>query len=147
MLISIVFIFNTYLENLQYLCERNQKNMDSKTPFNKDNGTKISFEQLVKLIGTTCDYKFCIVDENIDDELMALAAKHGIDLTGYKHVIETSCLPNSLQTGIKKPLEMRGLTCVIAEGASKWPPLYVLIVNSFFSPFPQPTACKNTTKF
>lgn len=61
--------------------------MALKTPYNKDNGKKISFEQLVELIGTTCDYKFCIVDETIDDELMALAAKHGMDLTGYKHVI------------------------------------------------------------
>lgn len=64
--------------------------MDSKKPYNKNRGNKISFEQLVKLIGTTCDYKFCIVDETIDDELMELAATHGIDLTGYKHVIETS---------------------------------------------------------
>ena len=64
--------------------------MDSMKPFNKDNGTKIPFSELVELIGTTCDYKFCIIDENIDDELMQLAAKHGIDLTGYKHVIETS---------------------------------------------------------
>ena len=64
--------------------------MDSKIPFNKDNGTKISFSELVELIGTTCDYKFCIIDETIDDELMELAAKHGINLTGFKHVIETS---------------------------------------------------------
>lgn len=64
--------------------------MDSKIPFNKDNGTKIPFSELIELIGTSCDYKFCIIDETIDDELMALAAKHGIDLTGYKHVIETS---------------------------------------------------------
>ena len=64
--------------------------MDLKTPFNKDNGTKISFSELVELIGTTCDYKFCIIDETIDEELMALAAKHGIDLTGFKHVIEIS---------------------------------------------------------
>lgn len=64
--------------------------MDSKTPFNKDNGTKISFSELVELIGTTCDYKFCIIDETIDEELMELAAKHGIDLTGFKHVIEIS---------------------------------------------------------
>ena len=69
--------------------------MESKTPYNKDNGTKISFEQLVELIGTSCDYKFCIVDDTIDDELMALAAKHGIDLTGYKHVIETSGVQHS----------------------------------------------------
>ena len=64
--------------------------MDSNKPFNKDNGTKIPFSELVELIGTTCDYKFCIIDENIDDELMELAAKHGINLTGFKHVIETS---------------------------------------------------------
>lgn len=64
--------------------------MNKNKPFNKDKQTKISFSKLMDLIGTTCDYKFCIVDENIDEELMELAAKHGIDLTGYKHVIETS---------------------------------------------------------
>ena len=69
--------------------------MSEKKPFNKDNQTKISFLELVELIGATCDYKFCIVDENIDDELMELAAKHGIDLTGYKHVIETSGVQHS----------------------------------------------------
>lgn len=31
--------------------------MTSKTPFNKDNGTKISFEQLVELIGTTSAFQ------------------------------------------------------------------------------------------
>ena len=45
---------------------------------------------MVELIGTSCDYKFCIIDETIDDELLKLAAQHNIDLTGYKHVIETS---------------------------------------------------------
>ena len=69
--------------------------MNSKIPFNKDNGTKISFSELVELIGTTCNYKFCIIDETIDDELMALAAKQGIDLTGFKHVIETSGVQHS----------------------------------------------------
>ena len=64
--------------------------MNKNKPFSKDKQTKISFSELMDLIGTTCDYKFCIVDENIDEELMELAAKHGIDLTGYKHVIETS---------------------------------------------------------
>ena len=29
-------------------------------------------------------------EDDVDDELMALAKKEGIDLTGYKHVIETS---------------------------------------------------------
>ena len=69
--------------------------MNNKKPFNKDSQTKISFSELVELIGTTCDYKFCIVDETIDDELMELAAKHNIDLTGYKHVIETSGIQHS----------------------------------------------------
>lgn len=52
--------------------------MNKKKPFSKDKQTKISFSELMDLIGTTCDYKFCIVDENIDEELMELAAKHGI---------------------------------------------------------------------
>ena len=34
---------------------------------------------------------------------------------------------------------------VIAEGASFRPPLYVLIINPFFVPFPRPTECKVTT--
>ena len=54
------------------------------------NPTKIPFSELVELIGTSCDYKFCIIDETIDEELMALAATHGINLNGFKHVIETS---------------------------------------------------------
>ena len=84
--------------------------MDSKTPFNKDNGTKISFSELVKLIGTTSDYKFCIIDENIDDELMQLAAKHGIDLTGYKHVIETSGVQHAKKRHRKQSNDRTPLT-------------------------------------
>lgn len=64
--------------------------MNKNKPFRKNKQTKISFSEIMNLIGSTCDYKFCIVDENIDEELMELAAKYGIDLTGYKHVIETS---------------------------------------------------------
>lgn len=85
--------------------------MDTKKPFNKDKGTKIPFEQLVELIGTTCDYKFCIVDDTIDDELMKLAAKHNIDLTGYKHVIETSGIQHAekrhgAKSGDRQPLSI-----------------------------------------
>lgn len=85
--------------------------MDSKTPFNKDNGTKIPFSELIELIGTSCDYKFCIIDETIDDELIALAAKHGIDLTGYKHVIETSGVQHAekrhgIQSNDRTPLTL-----------------------------------------
>ena len=37
------------------------------------------------------------MDDNIDDDLMRLAAKHGIDLTGFKHVIETSGVQHSVK--------------------------------------------------
>ena len=69
--------------------------MSKKKPFDKENPTKIPFSELVELIGTSCDYKFCIIDETIDDELIELAAKHDIDLKGYKHVIETSGIQHS----------------------------------------------------
>ena len=69
--------------------------MMNKKPFDKENTTKISFSELVELIGTNCDYKFCIIDETIDDELLELAAQHNIDLKGYKHVIETSATGHS----------------------------------------------------
>ena len=69
--------------------------MAKKNPFDKEQPTKISFSELVALIGTCCDYKFCIIDETIDDELIELAAQHNIDLKGYKHVIETSGIQHS----------------------------------------------------
>ena len=69
--------------------------MMNKKPFDKENTTKISFSELVELIGTNCDYKFCIIDETIDVELLELAAQHNIDLKGYKHVIETSGIRHS----------------------------------------------------
>ena len=69
--------------------------MAKKNPFDKECPTKISFSELVELIGTNCDYKFCIIDETIDDELIELAAQYGIDLKGYKHVIETSGIQHS----------------------------------------------------
>lgn len=43
--------------------------MNKNKPFSKDKQNKISFSELMDLIGNTCDYKFCIVDENIDEEL------------------------------------------------------------------------------
>ena len=69
--------------------------MTNKKPFNKEHPTKIPFSELVELIDTSCDYKFCIIDETIDDELIELAAQHNIDLKGYKHVIETSGIQHS----------------------------------------------------
>ena len=64
--------------------------MSDKQPFDKEKQTKIPFEDLVELINQKCDYKFAIIDNEVDEELKALAKKEGIDLTGYKHVIETS---------------------------------------------------------
>ena len=69
--------------------------MTDKKPFEKENFTKISFIEMMKLIGTYCDYKFCIIDETIDEELMDLASSKGIDLKGFKHVIETSGIQHS----------------------------------------------------
>ena len=69
--------------------------MSKKKPFDKENPTKIPFSELVELIGSSCDYKFCIIDETIDDELIELAAQHNINLKGYKHVIETSGIQHS----------------------------------------------------
>ena len=69
--------------------------MTKKKPFDKEHPTKISFSELVEFIGTSCDYKFCIIDETIDDELIELAAKHNVDLKGYKHVIETTGIQHS----------------------------------------------------
>ena len=64
--------------------------MTNKRPFDKENTTKIPFGDLIELINQKCDYKFAIIDNEVDEELMSLAKKEGIDLTGYKHVIETS---------------------------------------------------------
>ena len=68
----------------------NTYKMDKKKPYNKEDHVKISFSDLMELIGKTCDYKFSIIDETIDEELITLASKHNINLTGFKHVIETS---------------------------------------------------------
>lgn len=69
--------------------------MTKKKPFNKENTTKIPFSELVELIGTQCDYKFAIIDYEVDEELKSVANKVGIDLEGYKHVIETTGVNHS----------------------------------------------------
>ena len=69
--------------------------MTDKKPFEKESVTKITFPELMELIGTCCDYRFCIIDDTIDEELMNLAATQGIDLKGFKHVIETSGIQHS----------------------------------------------------
>jgi hypothetical protein len=69
--------------------------MENKMPFNKENRTKIPFSELVELIHKNCNYHFSIIEKEIDPELLSLAKDHGIDLTGYKHVIETSGVRHS----------------------------------------------------
>ena len=85
--------------------------MTDKKPFDREHPTKIPFSELVELIGTSCDYKFCIIDENIDDELIELAAQHNINLKGYKHVIETTGIQHSInrhgeQSNDREPLSL-----------------------------------------
>ena len=54
--------------------------------FDKEKTTKIPFSELIELINQKCDYRFAIIDNEVDEELMALAKKEGIDLTGYKPI-------------------------------------------------------------
>ena len=44
--------------------------MTNKKPFDKENMTKISFRDLIELINQKCDYKFAIIDNEVDEELM-----------------------------------------------------------------------------
>ena len=84
--------------------------MTKKKPFDKEHLTKIPFEDLIKLINQKCDYKFAIIDDEVDDELMALGQQEGIDLTGYKHVIETSGVRHSEARHGKKSNDRTPLT-------------------------------------
>ena len=59
-------------------------------PFNKESGKKASFEDVIQMIGNSKEYYFAIIDDHVDEELIEIAKKAGIDITGYKHVIETS---------------------------------------------------------
>ena len=60
--------------------------MTDRGPFDKEKTTKIPFSELIELINQKCDYRFAIIDNEVDEELMALAKKEGIDLTGYKPI-------------------------------------------------------------
>ena len=62
------------------------------------------------MINQKCDYKFAIIDYEVDEELMALAQKEGFDLTGYKHVIETSGVRHSESRHGKKSNDRTPLT-------------------------------------
>ena len=84
--------------------------MTNKKPFNKEHQTRIPFEELIEMINQKCDYKFAIIDYEVDEELMALAQKEGFDLTGYKHVIETSGVRHSESRHGKKSNDRTPLT-------------------------------------
>ena len=81
-----------------------------KKPFNKDNRIKIPFTELVELISKECDYHFAIIDNEVDEELLRIANEHGIDLTGYKHVIETSGIRHSESRHGKKSADRTPLS-------------------------------------
>ena len=49
--------------------------MKDKKPFNKEQSIKIPFSEWVELIHQKCDYKFAIIDNEVDEELMLLAKK------------------------------------------------------------------------
>ena len=78
-----------------FLCGIKLIDMDEKKLFDKKFNKKVPFEDFVHLIDENCEYKFSIVDDVVDDELLKIAAQHGIDLKGYKHVIETSGVRHS----------------------------------------------------
>lgn len=61
-----------------------------KKPFNKESGKRVSFEEIVGMIGHSNEYHFAIIDNQVDEELIEIAREAGLDITGYKHVIETS---------------------------------------------------------
>ena len=84
--------------------------MSNKQPFDKGKRTKIPFEDIIELINQKCDYKFAIIDNEVDEELKILAQKEGIDLTGYKHVIETSGVRHSESRHGKKSNDRTPLT-------------------------------------
>ncbi len=44
--------------------------MTDKKPFDKEQSIKIPFSELVELINEKCDYKFAIIDNEVDEELM-----------------------------------------------------------------------------
>ena len=54
--------------------------MEEKKSFDKKLNKKILFEDLIHLIDETCEYKFSIIDDVVDDELLKIAAAHGIDI-------------------------------------------------------------------
>ena len=63
---------------------------NNRKPFNKDSGKRVSFEDVVGMIGNSNEYHFAVIDDQVDEELIEIAKNAGIDIVGYKHVIETS---------------------------------------------------------
>ena len=88
-------------------------------PFNKESGKRVSFKAVVEMIGNSNEYHFAIVDDQVDEELVEIARKVGIDITGYKHVIETSGTSHSQNRHGEKSNDRKPLTkedyCLIPE--------------------------------
>ena len=68
------------------------------------------FEDIVGMIGHSIEYHFAIIDDIVDEELIEIARKEGIDITGYKHVIETSGTSHSQNRHGEKSNDRRPLT-------------------------------------
>ena len=49
--------------------------MAKKQPFDKENTTKIPFEELIGLIDQKCDYKFAIIDPNTQKQGLHIRKK------------------------------------------------------------------------
>ena len=71
------------------------------------------------MLDNSKEYHFAIIDDQVDDELIEIAQKEGIDITGYKHVIETSGTSHSQNRHGEKSNDRRPLKkedyCLIPE--------------------------------
>ena len=59
--------------------------MTDRRPFDKEKTTKIPFSELIELINQKCDYRFAIIDNEVDEELFSLLSRRvscrGLSLT------------------------------------------------------------------
>lgn len=74
--------------------KRKAKAASPKKAYN-DTQKNIPLEDLVNNIKDFCEYKFSVVDYNVDEELISLARAEGIDLNGYKHIVENDAARHS----------------------------------------------------
>ena len=92
---------------------------NGRKPFNKESRKRVSFEDVIGMMDNSKEYHFAIIDDQGDEELIEIARKEGIDITGYKHVIETSGTSHSQNRHGEKSNDRRPLTkedyCIIPE--------------------------------